>query len=175
MCLLRPKIVHRSGCVVILSPNDREKQARYELFVNFKFLQELETCELDFISSSDLIFFCSVLMTNSPKSSTFYFSFFKCEIRFSRLLTREEEQQCYSRVAKWMTLAILGLGRRNRWNKLMKHRVSSGRTCSVSHVDPADDCQLIQHTSIMFSDSNEATICSSCQLLTHPRTSHQFT
>lgn len=53
----------------------------------------------------------------------------------------------------------------------MKHCVSSGRTCTVSHVHPAADHQLIQQASITFSDSSKAIVCWSCRLLIHPSSS----
>lgn len=40
--------------------------------------------------------------------------------------------------------------------KLMKRHVSSGKTWTVNHVQPAADNQLIQQTSITFSDSKKA-------------------
>lgn len=51
-----------------------------------------------------------------------------------------------------------GTWKKNRWNELMKHCVCSGRTCTVSHVHPADDHQLIQQRDITFSDSNSSLL-----------------
>ena len=76
---------------------------------------------------------CFLLCLNDQfsKSSTFYFSFLNVKYVILDFSHERKNSKCYFRVSKWMTLAILG---RNRWNKLMRHRVSSGRTCSVSHV-----------------------------------------
>lgn len=136
-----------------------------------EFLPELSRCEFNF-TSADFFFFFSPALPRWPVLQKWPFLFLQCFVwnRWKYLTSGLIWDLCLhmrgvqhfngTLSGKVNASGHFGTWKKNRWNKLMKHCVSSGRIRTVSHVCPAADHQLIQQTSITFSDSNKAIVCS---------------